>query len=1085
MKQSQGFSENTKRQNRYAAAISAMIAFSITAGAVAATPAYADEGDDAAQVKTVQVEQKAAPETNVQKEAAAEQPSSAPQSVSEAPAAPAPAPAAESGSTSGTSASTSSAEAPPAENGGENTSSVTETPEGETGGTNCSATDSESAAGSSSNESGSEGTGTKSGTEGGGSAVETATNNSVVDESTPDSSATPTLANANTNGTLQETSPSLNNPAPAVANVVRNRTTGATYQNLSAAISNANTNDILDVSGSITEEASSFIKKNKTITIISTNGGVINFSGGKGILVYGGVLILGDGSATGKGLTLIKSNGNIQLIDVEEGGKLIVNDGATIDTTGNKSSDAITVGLYKSSKKGSPKASYEGNGGVVKGGQVNLGEYSSNSTISGGIYTNANGVCAVYVEGQVKVISGGSFTAGYDGLANLGTIDLISGGAFAADYDKEKVKVPQDSLLLAQMPAGLLNLGTIKSISGGNFTGEGNSDACGLLNGFVFLPILEAYQAYPSSIKGITGGTFTGTGYGIYNSLSKNKKGFSVKTKDAKIDSISNVTATGTTYCGLENHGTVTEISNSTFVGCCAGVHNRAEGVISKLVSGTYYGFGGSKFFPYGYGYRNESKTATKIEPDLTSGNGIGRYWGGIGFETSEALESPVRISDGKEQILYTTAIYGKVILPKGYRLTTASEHKLPSLRGKIDTYTGNNFRYLKALQSLSYNGNGGTGTVASQTETTGGESLKVAQNGFTRPGYKFTGWNTAADGTGTAYIPYISGEPTSSNSIVLVNDTVLYAQWAPYVLSYDKNAGAATGKMDNSVPAKDDATGQVTVSANAFELPGWKFAGWNTKANGAGTSYGANTKLVLTDDLKLYAQWAPYVLSYDKNAETAEGKMENSLPISKDDPAVFISDCGFSRLGYMFTGWKDVNGNSYIPGSPRLLCDDLTIYAQWEPFKLHYNKNADDATGKMTPSIPASEDDPYALIFIAENGFTRDGYKFIGWNTDPNGEGGSFMPGMDLMLSEMEMTLFAQWEKIAEDDSDDPINVVPADNDKKVVKKAKAEATPAVAAEEAIPKTGDEATPFGAAILAIASLLAGFFARFRSRKSE
>ena len=41
------------------------------------------------------------------------------------------------------------------------------------------------------------------------------------------------------------------------------------------------------------------------------------------------------------------------------------------------------------------------------------------------------------------------------------------------------------------------------------------------------------------------------------------------------------------------------------------------------------------------------------------------------------------------------------------------------------------------------------------------------------------------------------------------------------------------------------------------------------------------------------------------------------------------------------------------------------------------------------------------------------------------------------------------------------------------------------VVIKDAIPKTGDEAAPFGAAILAIASLLAGFFARFRSRKSE
>ena len=54
--------------------------------------------------------------------------------------------------------------------------------------------------------------------------------------------------------------------------------------------------------------------------------------------------------------------------------------------------------------------------------------------------------------------------------------------------------------------------------------------------------------------------------------------------------------------------------------------------------------------------------------------------------------------------------------------------------------------------------------TVPANTET------PLNANGFTREGYNFTGWNTAADGSGTSY--------ADKAAVTLTEDTTLYAQW-------------------------------------------------------------------------------------------------------------------------------------------------------------------------------------------------------------------------------------------------------------------------------------------------------------------
>ena len=69
---------------------------------------------------------------------------------------------------------------------------------------------------------------------------------------------------------------------------------------------------------------------------------------------------------------------------------------------------------------------------------------------------------------------------------------------------------------------------------------------------------------------------------------------------------------------------------------------------------------------------------------------------------------------------------------------------------------------------ALSFDANGGEGTM--EPQTLGDDPLTLHENAFTREGYAFAGWNTEADGSGTAY--------DDGAEITVTEGTVLYAQW-------------------------------------------------------------------------------------------------------------------------------------------------------------------------------------------------------------------------------------------------------------------------------------------------------------------
>lgn len=144
------------------------------------------------------------------------------------------------------------------------------------------------------------------------------------------------------------------------------------------------------------------------------------------------------------------------------------------------------------------------------------------------------------------------------------------------------------------------------------------------------------------------------------------------------------------------------------------------------------------------------------------------------------------------------------------------------------------------ANKTVTFNSNSGTGSMADQIASA---TANLTTNSFTRTNFAFTGWNTLANGTGTAY--------ANGASYSFAADLNLFAQWAPaFTVTFDANQG--TGSMTAQV-----AGSATALSTNTFTRAGFVFTGWNTAANGSGTAYAEGASYPFAASTTLYAQWS------------------------------------------------------------------------------------------------------------------------------------------------------------------------------------------------------------------------------------
>ena len=323
-------------------------------------------------------------------------------------------------------------------------------------------------------------------------------------------------------------------------------------------------------------------------------------------------------------------------------------------------------------------------------------------------------------------------------------------------------------------------------------------------------------------------------------------------------------------------------------------------------------------------------------------------------------------------------------------------------------------------------------GIPASQSKTANVD-IKLSSGVPTRNGYTFLGWNTKADGKGTAY----------ASGAIYKNDqnggtVTLYAQWTPWkhVLHYDKNVPtSSTSQTVSNMPVDQTKTfGQFMAISNLVPTrKGYTFAGWYTQSNGTGTKYDPGSNYAADQNggtVNLYAKWTPwtYNIKYDQNVKsTSSSKTVTDMPAAQtktQEIDVTLSSMTPKRNGYIFAGWStSANGSvEYKPGS-RFTKDldsngaSITLYAVWTPWKhtIHYNSNipTNAPTGTTTVSnMPGDQTKTFdEKLMISSNKPTRKGYNFAGWSTSANGDV-VYQPGAEYKNDQNggTVTLYAKW---------------------------------------------------------------------------
>ena len=459
----------------------------------------------------------------------------------------------------------------------------------------------------------------------------------------------------------------------------------------------------------------------------------------------------------------------------------------------------------------------------------------------------------------------------------------------------------------------------------------------------------------------------------------------------------------------------------------------------------------------------------------LNRGTGISGISGDGSYKYGATVSINATVSTGYTWTKWTGS---KATTTKAYSFTMGAGNVENTANATANTYT------------VKYNGNGNTGGSTASSTHTYDTAKNLTANGFERKytvtynhnysgssntskvsTYTFKNWNTAANGSGTAYnnsasvknltttnggtvnlyaqwnsasvtyaptrTGYIFGgwykEASCTNKATEVNGTytptaniTLYAKWTAitYTVKYNGN-GSTGGSTANSTHTYDvnkaltanGYTRAYTVtynhnysgSSNTSKTATYSFKNWNTAANGSGTAY-SNSATV-------------------KNLTTTNGGTVN-LYAQWNSASVTYAP---TRTGYIFGGWykeasctnkaTEVNG-TYTPTA------NITLYAKWTAITYTVKYNGNGSTGGSTANSTHTYDVNKALT---ANGYERkytvtynhnyagssntsrvSTYTFKNWNTNASGTGTAYSNSATVKnlttVNGGTVNLYAQW---------------------------------------------------------------------------
>lgn len=311
----------------------------------------------------------------------------------------------------------------------------------------------------------------------------------------------------------------------------------------------------------------------------------------------------------------------------------------------------------------------------------------------------------------------------------------------------------------------------------------------------------------------------------------------------------------------------------------------------------------------------------------------------------------------------------------------------------------------------ITFNANGGVGTMAQQTIKFDDASRVVKTNAYEKDLYDFAGWSTKT--TGDAEFA-ANHEFEDSDFSEESKSITLYAVW---------NVGAHTVTFKNGDDVVD------TLTANNFELlegvnqalvkEGYTFVGWY-KVDGLGEI--TNEKVYFDEPLN---ESLTVKAKFVKNSYNVIFNTNGGAPVSESDNHLFESTLdGYelptpaARTGFAFDGWYTKDGSDGGQWGQKIDAaylsnftfgaSDVVFHAKWTPiyhrvtvWAYYNNQGTVEYTSK---EIQVQE----GLPFTIDNPINNGNETFVGWYDAKTG--GTFVNIQELTVSNDNLAIYAQY---------------------------------------------------------------------------
>lgn len=357
-----------------------------------------------------------------------------------------------------------------------------------------------------------------------------------------------------------------------------------------------------------------------------------------------------------------------------------------------------------------------------------------------------------------------------------------------------------------------------------------------------------------------------------------------------------------------------------------------------------------------------------------------------------------------------------------------------------------------------------------------------VSSTATPREGYHFVGWyekdaqgglslvNNDATLTVTsdmmqAKLPTGSGWENGTPVVLVVHYVAVFARDS-FTVKFDGNGDDVTGEMPPQTFHDPDSEDQpTTLRKNEFKRTGYVFTGWveyPTRKDGQGRIYDDEASFAEVtlyrgeqikdrDTITLYAQWErlPDVTIFYTPEPTSLGTVKLNGTAAKENDTITVQEgTVYEQLnpetgevqgatavpgeGSVFVGWYDARdtershpltdgSTTYTPekedSSGRYQKGSYVALFRLKQYVLYYVANAADAVGTMKDqTFPHGEAYP-----LKECAFRREGYRFVGWATKPEGGEVKYEDQKNIKLDEEfpnltndndEVTLYAVWQE-------------------------------------------------------------------------